>query len=376
VKKLTVAFLGLKGIPAKWGGIEVYVQEIACRLARRGHDVTVYCRKWFTGDIESYGGIRIIKTPTIKSKSIDAVLHGITSSCHAVFSSYDIIHYHGLASFFSSGLPRIAGNKVVVTVHATSWVEPKWNRLAIQSLKAATNIGVKSAHAITTVSPVLQAFLKTISNRHVILTPPGVTIGTYKKPVNISKDYGLEANKYILFMGRLDTVKRVDLLIKAFKSLSRADNLKLAIAGDPGPSDGTDYKNRLMEAAGNDKRIIFTGFQSGLIKEELLSNCFLFVLPSISEGAPIALLEGMSYGRACLASNIPAHQYIIADGMNGFLANGDVFEDFQEKLSAIVTTDSGTLSKIGANASELVAKNFNWDSTTDVFEQTYYGLVP
>jgi glycosyltransferase involved in cell wall biosynthesis len=375
MKKLKIAFIGLKGIPAKWGGIEVYVQEIASRLAHRGHDVTVYCRRWFTGNCESYAGIRIKRSPTIKSKSIDALLHGMTSSCYAAASDYDIVHYHGLASYFSAAFPTITGKKVVVTIHAASWVEPKWNRLAIQSLKTATIIGIRMAHAITTVSPVLQEFLSTIANKQVILTPPGVTVGTYKEPININREYGLGVNNYILFMGRIDTVKRVDLLIKAFKSLSFTDSLKLVIAGDTGASDGAEYKNRLIEDAGDDKRIVFTGFQSGINKEELLSNCFLFVLPSLSEGAPIALLEGMSYGRPCLASNIPAHEYIISDGMNGFLANGDLFEDFKQKLSTIVVTDRGILSKIGASALEFVGNKFSWDITTDIFEQTYYRLI-
>jgi len=77
---MKIAFIGLKGIPAKWGGIEVYVEEIAKRLVQRGHEVTVYCRKWFTENYDTYAGIKIVKTPTIKTRATDALLHGFTSS--------------------------------------------------------------------------------------------------------------------------------------------------------------------------------------------------------------------------------------------------------------------------------------------------------
>ncbi len=40
--------LGLRGVPARYGGIERHVEELARALAARGHDVTVYCRRHYT----------------------------------------------------------------------------------------------------------------------------------------------------------------------------------------------------------------------------------------------------------------------------------------------------------------------------------------
>ena len=45
---MKIAMLGTKGIPATWGGIERHVEEISTRLAAKGHDVTVYCRPYYT----------------------------------------------------------------------------------------------------------------------------------------------------------------------------------------------------------------------------------------------------------------------------------------------------------------------------------------
>lgn len=371
---MKIAMIGTKGIPAKWGGIEVYIQEIAGRLVNKGHEVAVYSRRWFSGNAEDHAGIKILTTPTIKTKSTDALLHGLTSSVHASLSKFDVVHYHGLASYFYPVIPRMVGKKTLITMHANSWVEPKWNSLAVNTLKTATKIGINVANAVTTISPVLKEFIAGISDRDVILTPPGINIGIYREPLNITRDYGLKTNEYVLFMGRLDTVKRIDLLINAFKALEDLP-YKLVITGDPGPSDGLQYRDLLVEAAKYDSRIIFTGFQSGIIKEELLSNCRLFVLPSMNEGVPLALLEGMSYGRPCLASDIPAHSYIIMDGINGFLANGDSVEDFKQKLKMVLTTDTNKLNPVGRQAVEYVAQNFNWDNTVDNLEKVYLNLL-
>ena len=61
----------------------------------------------------------------------------------------------------------------------------------------------------------------------------------------------------------------------------------------------------MKNLAASDDRIIFTGFVQGRVLSELLSNCYLYVLPSDLEGMPLTLLEAMSYGQCCLVSDIP-----------------------------------------------------------------------
>ena len=55
MKKLRIAFIGQKGLPARYGGVETHVEQIATRLAARGHEVTAYCRDWFKEFAENSG---------------------------------------------------------------------------------------------------------------------------------------------------------------------------------------------------------------------------------------------------------------------------------------------------------------------------------
>ena len=49
--------MGLKGLPAKFGGLQSDAEEIGSRLVKKGHEVSVYCRKWYTGKINQYKGM-------------------------------------------------------------------------------------------------------------------------------------------------------------------------------------------------------------------------------------------------------------------------------------------------------------------------------
>ena len=70
---------------------------------------------------------------------------------------------------------------------------------------------------------------------------------------------------------------------------------------------------QLRTLAGEDCRILFTGFVQGRLKHELFSNAYLYVLPSDLEGMPLSLLEAMSYGDCCLVSDIPECTEVVED---------------------------------------------------------------
>jgi glycosyltransferase involved in cell wall biosynthesis len=91
-----------------------------------------------------------------------------------------------------------------------------------------------------------------------------------------------------------------------------------------GKADHEDrYSRSLKKKADNTKNIILTGYLTGKPLQELYSHDGLFVLPSYYEGLPIVLLEAMSYGLSCIASDIPANKNVGLDNDRFFKA-GDV----------------------------------------------------
>ena len=141
------------------------------------------------------------------------------------------------------------------------------------------------------------------------MVPNGIDPAQTRPAAEITKQFGLSAGDYILFLGRLVPEKGIHYLIEAYQKLST--DKKLVIVGRT--SDTDDYVKSLQEMAEDNPSIIFAGFQQGLVLEELYSNAYLYVLPSDLEGMPLTLLEAMNYGCCCVTSDIGE----CADVMNG-----------------------------------------------------------
>ncbi len=129
-RKLRIAMIGIKAIPARNGGFETAVDAISRGLVRQGHEVVVYNR---TGMSEhpspEYEGVQLVTLPTLKSKNLSTIVHVFLSTIHVVFHRVDIVHYFITGSTLFAPIPRLLGMKVVCSVDGTDWQRSKWGRL-------------------------------------------------------------------------------------------------------------------------------------------------------------------------------------------------------------------------------------------------------
>ena len=107
-KFLRVAFIGGRGVISKYTGIESYYEEVGTRLAGMGHEVTAYCRTYFTPPVLEHNGIKVTRLPTIRSKHLETLFHTFLSTLHVLAQPCDIVHYHALgpALFSFHSAPR------------------------------------------------------------------------------------------------------------------------------------------------------------------------------------------------------------------------------------------------------------------------------
>jgi glycosyltransferase involved in cell wall biosynthesis len=146
--------------------------------------------------------------------------------------------------------------------------------------------------------------------------------------------------------------------------------LKLVIAGDAKYSE--DYKKSLYDLAGNNENIIFPGFVKGELLEELFTNAKVFVQPSEIEGLSTALLEAMSFGLCCIASDIEENQEALKD--YGFYhVNKDVNSLAVVLREALSKPEE--ISEKGKQACEYVLSNHDWDKIAEDFEQMYKSMI-
>ena len=83
MKPLSVALIGSRGIPGRYGGYETLMEELAVRLLARGFRVTVYCRSHFTPrELTSWRGVDLVVLPTLRTKHLDTPVHTFLSCLH------------------------------------------------------------------------------------------------------------------------------------------------------------------------------------------------------------------------------------------------------------------------------------------------------
>jgi glycosyltransferase involved in cell wall biosynthesis len=370
---MRIAYIGLKGLPQTYSGIETHVHELGTRLVRRGHDVTAYVRHPYTPrHIHGDGGIRLIHLPTIATKHLDATVHSFLSALHSTKCRYDIIHFHTIGPGCFAPLSRICQAKIVTTIHRFDYLSGKWGWFARLCLRFAEQISLRVPNATIVVAPFLKTHYEQQGHRVTYVTN-GVTLPSGKIGANLIQQLGLMPDRYVLFLGRLAPEKRPDWAIRAFKEINHGAT-RLVIAGGSSATD--EYVRelkRLAEPAAD--KVIFTGPVYGQLKDELLANARAFLLPSALEGLPITLLEAMSHGRPCLASDIPPHRGVIRDGENGFLHRSADFDHLRERMAHIIQAAFSELTSIGAVARKDVAEEYDWERVVDQIEGLYERLV-
>lgn len=370
--KLKIAMLGHKRVPSREGGIEIVVEELSVRLAKKGHQVTCYnrnghhiCGKEYNQEKQKiYQGVRLKTVFTVNRRGLAAMTSSVFGAILAAFGSYDVVHIHAEGPCAMLWLPKLFGKRCVATIHGLDHRRAKWGKLASAYILMGEKCAVKYADEIIVLSKGVQEYFQAVYGRKTILIPNGVSWPRLREARMIEKKYGLEKDKYLLFLGRVVPEKGIQYLLKAFQEVST--DKKLVIAG--GSSDTEGFLDKLKESASKDGRVIFTGFVQGEELDELYSNAYLYVLPSDLEGMPLSLLEAMSYGNCCLISDIEECTAVV-DGHALVFRKSDV-EDLKEKLQT-ACSDEDLVFSYREGAADYICGKYSWDETAVRTEELY-----
>ena len=368
---MKIAYIGQKGIPAKAGGVERHVEEVATRMAKNGHEVFVYVRNNYTDKkLHEYKGIKLIHLPSIPTKNLDAISNTFFATIHALFQNYDVIHYHSIGPTSLSVIPKILKIKAVIisTFHCQDYLHKKWGAFARTYLYFSEKLTCTIPDETITISQILSDYAKDKYGTSPIAIPSGAEI-RFNPSDDTLNFWNLQKNEYILLASRLIRHKGVHYLINAFNHLCEKNlnqGKKLVIAGDGSFTD--DYISDLKDLAKDNKNIIFTGTVGGEKLEQLFSHCYLFVQPSEAEGMSLALLEAMGYGNAILISDIIENTDVLKG--TGFIFQNKNEKDLEDKLLYILNNPE-LAKKAGKNSRALAQDIYDWDEIVLRTEAVY-----
>lgn len=361
---MKIAMLGHKRIPSREGGVEIVVSELGTRMVQRGHSVTVYNRgghhvsgsEYDRKRIKSYNGIKIKRALTVDSKGLAAVTSSIFGAIACAFGKYDVVHFHAEGPSILCGFTKRFGKRIIVTIHGLDHKRAKWGRFASWYIMRGEKAAVKHADEIIVLSEGVRDYFKEVYGRETVYIPNGVNKANPVEAKLIEEKWGLKKDSYILFLGRLVPEKGIHYLIEAYKKQNT--DKKLVIAG--GSSDTTEYTELLRLNESED--IIFTDFVQGRELEELYSNAYIYCLPSDLEGMPLSLLEAMSYGNACLVSDIEECAKVVSD--KGVIFEKGNVDDLAEKLRLLLD-DEEKVRGLKNQAAEYITKRFDWEEVVN-----------
>jgi glycosyltransferase involved in cell wall biosynthesis len=363
---MRIAMLGLRGIPARDGGVERVVECLADELAVRGHEIIVYGRRSYVDGAGQWQGGKVVLTAGVGGKHLETFTHTATAIWDLMRRGVDVVHVHSPGPALWSWLPALGAKAVVFTVHAADWRRDKWSFPAKMMLKLGLGIGMRVAREVTAVSQPLAIELSERFGRDVTFIPNSVRPAEPVAPGPVLSDtrWPLSPDRYALFVGRIEPEKRLDVLLKAWRKASAdLEGYQLAVVGD---FMGTPYGRECRRNA--PEGTVFLGLQHGRQLAELYSNAAIVVQPSVLEGMSLVLLEAASYGRCILATKMQENVAVLGDCAQYF--KGDDVDELSALICRYLSSEPDRCF-LGNRARSAVASKPSWRDIAITMESTY-----
>ena len=366
-KPMRVAMIGIKAIPARFGGFETAVDELSRGLVRLGHSVRVYNRSSMaTSPVAGYEGVELVNLPTVKSKNLSTIVHAFLCTLHVLFNRVDVVHYFTTGVTLFAPLPRLFGMKVVCSVDGTDWQRAKWGRFPRWYLRFSEQLAVLCCNGLISDSKDVMRYYEQSYGA----ASSCIVYGT-RQQRSEQKDFldrfQLKSKNYVLFVGRLVPENNVHHLISAFERIS--SDQKLVIVGDD-PWE-KEYVRSLKSS--HDSRIVFTGGVYGDGYAQLQQNAYMFVLPDEVGGTHPALVEAMGYGNCVLVNDTPSNLEVVSDsGFSYHGAEGDV--DLQQKMQLLLNSPE-LVTEYQLRALRRAQTYYRWQEVVEQHANVYRQLM-
>ena len=391
------------------GGMNVYVREITRQLGAMGIHVDVFTRsqdEHVPHVLHDLGyGNRVVHIPAgpehpLPKKELIAYLpqfvEGIRDFSASKGLVYDLIHSH----YWMSGIAAIDLKKTWHTpfVHMFHTLGVMKNRVAQfpqeiegdyridgerQVLEAADKIIAATQAEYAQLLWLYQADVNKI-----LVIPPGVDVGRFYP---IQSDEAKEfigvppCGRMILFVGRIEPLKGLDVLIEAIASMhQKADFMEnpfcLVIIGGDNDENATQDDNleisrikELAERYGLSDLVTFLGKKSQNSLPYYYSAAEAVVVPSQYESFGMVALEAMACGTPVVASQVGGLAYLVQDGVTGYTVPVDEPDELARKLASILE-DPALHQRLGTQAIK-VAQDYAWEKIAQKLLVVYEELL-
>ena len=349
--------MGTRGIPANYGGFETFAEELATRLAERGHEVRVYCRyRWLE---PVWRGVRLVYLPTIRHKYFDTIAHTFISTLHLLTHRVDVALYCNGANAVFTLWPRVLGMPVALNVDGLERKRKKWNALARAWYLISEWLTTFCPSRVVSDAQQIADYYLSRWRKKTTFIPYGAETGPVAGNGTLAR-LELEPGRYFLYVSRMEPENNGLLVREAFEKIDTP--LRLALIGDAPYAQ--EYIRRVADTT--DGRIVMPGAIYGQGYHELQSHSFAYIHATEVGGTHPALIEAMGRGALVLYLDTPENAEVA--GGTGLAFTPETLAARMREALEISADDRAAM---GRRAAARVRERYSWEAVTDSYERLF-----
>jgi len=380
------------------GGLNVYVREVASAFSDRGIATDIFTRRQSEDDpaIESLAPLsRVIYLTAGRSldkyslyNEVPGFAKGIRAFAEKERIEYDLLYSHYwlsgevaclLRPTMSAGWAHIAHTLGLVknrTLASGARPEPAL-RIRVEG-EIAQQADLLIASTTDEADDLVSSYKA--NPEHIYVVPPGIDLATFQPldRVEARRKIGYEAGRLLLFVGRLERLKGVDVAIKALALLRdrEHDDLRLIVLGEDVRDGDESEKERLKAVAtslGVRDRVDFLGSVAHHELPYFYAAADAVVMPSYSESFGLVALEAQACGRPVVASGVSGLRSVVRDEVSGYLIEDHDPALYAERIGRLLA-DPELAQQMGLRG-RLLAQRFSWTRTADRLEELFEHVI-
>jgi D-inositol-3-phosphate glycosyltransferase len=379
---------------AKSGGLNVYVLELARRLAARGCAVDIFTRSVDADSpaiVQEAPGLRVInliagpRAPLVPEdlyQHLDAFAGALLAFCEAEDAAYDLIHSHyWLSGLVGQRLKALWGVPHVVMFHTLGEIK---NRASYGEHESQLRIDaeaevLRGADRVICATELEGASLRQLygaREEQIAVIPLGVDLERFRPTAkrDARTRLGLSDERIILFVGRIEPLKGLDILINAAALLeSDVDCTVMVVGGDEASQQQVDELTELARDRGIEHRVAFVGAVDHEKLPLYYNAADVCVVPSHYESFGLVAVEAMASGVPVVASRVGGLAGTVKDGETGFLIPWLCPEPFAERIELLLENEP-LRQNLGEAAREAMGR-YRWENVAGAVLDLYQSLV-
>ncbi len=364
---MKIAFLGGRGIPARYSGYDTLIEELAVRLAvDNNYEVIVYCRNsYYKNRDNEYRKVRTIFLPAPRIKGFESLFNSFLSTIHVLTIKPHIVYFVDPANAPFCLLLRLFNKVVIMHTDGLGWKRKKWSGPARYYYKTAEWLCAKFATALITDNPEMENYYKKEYNRGSAMISYGA-FNCYGSNPSFLDKMGLVWKKYNLVVARLEPENNTDLIIREYVRSSAT--LPLIIVGDSPYNQG--YFNELR--AMKDSRVQLVGrINDQILLNTLYQGANIYIHGHEVGGTNPSLLRAMGAGTMPLVIDAPFNKAVIAECGLVFSKKDCSLRKAVEDLEK----NPDLVKRIGESAYARAESEFTWEKVTGEHKRLFSALV-